>query len=180
MEYHPRLRKFHQKYGRLDEEDFRNIFRTPLLVFELTGVSGAPRDFQSYAEAEVPGTSTVLDEDPGSRYQGLHVAQLVKTERNADSRITIGRAATNDIVVPHPSVSKIHACFEPGPKGGWLIRDLSSSYGTVLRNEKLPPEEPVPLRSKDPIELAGSVHATFYSPRDFFAYMSIMAPHLRR
>jgi hypothetical protein len=182
MEFHPRLRKFHQKYGRLDMEAFLGIFTLPILVFELRGVAGAPQDFLSYAETQQTDTGTVLDEDPEARYQAVHVAPLVKSDRNdVEGRILLGRASGNDIVIPHPSISKSHALFEKvGDSDECVITDLGSAFGTVVHKKKLIPKKPSMLRTKDPIEFAGSVSAHFFSPTHFYEYMTIMARHMKR
>ena len=48
-----------------------------------------------------------------------------------DRRLTIGRAAANDIVLEDPSVSREHAVIAPGP-GGPQLSDAGSSYGTFV------------------------------------------------
>lgn len=50
--------------------------------------------------------------------------------------ITLGRAATNSIVVEDPLVSRVHAILAPGP-GGMTIRDNASSNGTFINGVRL-------------------------------------------
>src|SRR5438067_2079842 len=44
----------------------------------------------------------------------------------ASDRVTIGRATTNDIVIWHSTVSKLHAFFRREDDGGWLLHDAGS------------------------------------------------------
>lgn len=60
------------------------------------------------------------------------------------STILVGRAASNDVMIAHPSVSKLHARLELGDTGG-TISDADSSNGTCLDDERLPPNEQRPV-----------------------------------
>ena len=52
-------------------------------------------------------------------------------------RVSIGKAATNDIVIDtDATVSRLHAMLEPTP-GGWCIRDLGSRNGTYVNGVRL-------------------------------------------
>jgi adenylate cyclase len=49
-------------------------------------------------------------------------------------RVTIGRMADNDVVLPDHTVSRNHAEFLRGPKG-WTLKDLGSRNGTQVDGE---------------------------------------------
>jgi len=51
---------------------------------------------------------------------------------NFPDKCTIGRAADCDIVLDHPSVSRLHACVEATPEGYLSVRDSDSANGTWL------------------------------------------------
>lgn len=83
-------------------------------------------------------------------------------ELTAD-RSTMGRAATNDVVVVlDPSVSRLHAVVERYPTG-FCLRDLGSANGTFLNGERVMTE--VRLRTGDEIRL-GNSRLTFYAVGD--------------
>lgn len=65
------------------------------------------------------------------------IARVVKTDRNPYQVIHLGRAANCDIVLPHHSVSKLHASLSLVP-GGAEVTDVGSRNGTFLRGERLP------------------------------------------
>ncbi len=66
-------------------------------------------------------------------------------------RITIGRADSNEVVVPtDPELSRLHAVLEP-VGSGWCLRDLASSNGTFVNGERIWTERP--LRHGDEIRV---------------------------
>lgn len=55
----------------------------------------------------------------------------------ASDRITVGKAAENDVPVPtDTSMSGLHAVFERY-EAGWCVRDLGSRNGTSLNGERI-------------------------------------------
>ena len=67
-----------------------------------------------------------------------------------DRRLTIGRAAANDIVLEDPSVSREHALITPAP-GGPELSDAGSSYGTFVDGHQV--GAPVTLAAPMQLEL---------------------------
>jgi two-component system, NtrC family, response regulator AtoC len=57
----------------------------------------------------------------------------VAHELPEEGRVTLGRGAEADVVVDHPSVSRVHAAVHVGPTGRCLVEDLGSRNGTRLR-----------------------------------------------
>lgn len=53
--------------------------------------------------------------------------------------VTIGRAPSNDVVVPDPKVSKVHAVVQAAPSGGHAVRDRDSKNATFVDAERVPP-----------------------------------------
>lgn len=72
-------------------------------------------------------------------------------EAPAQDRIFLGRSETNDICVPHKTVSKLHAYFqrETTPVLKWSVVDTGSSNGTRHNGLKLPPRAKVQLVDGD-------------------------------
>ncbi|MGH8999996.1 MAG: FHA domain-containing protein, partial [Acidimicrobiia bacterium] len=78
-------------------------------------------------------------------------------------RSTMGRSATNDVVVEYdPSVSRLHAVLERYPTG-FCVRDLGSANGTFVNGERIIGEHR--LRSGDEIRL-GNSRLVFYLTGD--------------
>ena len=74
-------------------------------------------------------------------------------------RTSVGRAASNDVVLPDPTVSLLHGVVERYPTG-FCIKDLGSSNGTFVNGERVLGERR--LRSGDEIRL-GETRVVFRS-----------------
>ncbi|MEF3274791.1 MAG: winged helix-turn-helix domain-containing protein [Chloroflexus sp.] len=76
--------------------------------------------------------------------QSAPAPQLIVKRSNGDYReivwdrpiITVGRDGANDIIIDHPLASRRHARFEQTDEG-FFIRDLGSTNGTFLNQERL-------------------------------------------
>src|SRR5690349_9827346 len=75
----------------------------------------------------------------------------------AGDRVTLGRAATNRIVLKDELCSREHAEVYPAD-GHWLVRDLTSLNGTRVNGERLSGE--MALTPGDEIHL-GKTHFLF-------------------
>ncbi|MBN1217646.1 MAG: FHA domain-containing protein [Anaerolineae bacterium] len=64
---------------------------------------------------------------------GSQTGQTFQLRRGSQ---TIGRASTNQIVIPDPTVSKQHAQITVQPEGVW-IQDLGSSNGTFVNGQQI-------------------------------------------
>lgn len=88
---------------------------------------------------------------PGTRLSSLlKSTYLVKPLRKRKDRpfsntILIGRAATNDLVLEHQSVSKLHARIRLEEAGRTLVSDAGSSNGTLVDGKLLEPDAEHPL-----------------------------------
>lgn len=72
------------------------------------------------------------------------------------STVRIGRAASNDIAIPHSSISRSHAAVE-GKRDSWVITDLHSANGVLLNGVRIDRAE---LKSGDVIGL-GDIRLRF-------------------
>ena len=59
--------------------------------------------------------------------------------------IRLGRLPENELVLPHPLVSRAHAEIRPGEGGQVVLTDLGSTHGTELAGERLLPNQPYVL-----------------------------------
>lgn len=65
--------------------------------------------------------------------------------------ITLGRAATNSILLEDNSVSRSHSVLESAEEGGFTLRDIGSRNGTFLNGKKI--QGQVPLKHMDTIKI---------------------------
>lgn len=92
---------------------------------------------------------------------------------SAATRVFVGRAANNDLVIPHPTVSKLHAYFTKDQDKWWLV-DVGSSNGTKMNGMRAPARARVSLHDGDTL-LFGRCAFTFVSARRLFELMQRMA-----
>src|SRR5262245_41608130 len=64
--------------------------------------------------------------------------------------LTLGRAASNNIVLEDNSVSRSHAVFQASPSG-FTVRDIGSRNGTFINGKKIQGE--VPLKHLDAVKV---------------------------
>jgi len=80
------------------------------------------------------------------------------------SRITIGRAETNHVVVVDDSVSREHAVIEKGDDGAFVVFDNQSRNGILVNGKKV---EASVIEGNDQVSI-GTVLFRFSIPRDQF------------
>ena len=66
----------------------------------------------------------------------------------------IGRAASADVVVTEPSVSRVHASLMRDDEGGWNLSDIRSKGGTRINGRPVDTDEPV--EDGDVLSFAGN------------------------
>jgi NADPH-dependent 2,4-dienoyl-CoA reductase/sulfur reductase-like enzyme/pSer/pThr/pTyr-binding forkhead associated (FHA) protein/Fe-S-cluster-containing dehydrogenase component/CRP-like cAMP-binding protein len=74
--------------------------------------------------------------------------------RLGEALVTVGRSATNHLVLAQRDVSSRHAVLERRADGGYALEDLGSRFGTRVNHRPLPPGERRALADGDRIELA--------------------------
>lgn len=106
---------------------------------------------------------------------------LKKSERNPfGALITLGRAKNNDIIVDHPTVSKVHVIFTQTGKGEWSVSDERSSNGTFLNGVKLEPSVKRAVSDGDSLRLGPDVIARFFEQGSLWHFGRMMAMRLQR
>jgi hypothetical protein len=76
------------------------------------------------------------------------------------------------VILPHSSISKLHAFLKRDEAAGeFVLWDSGSSYGTVVDGKKLEPGVAVPLENGTEILFAQTIPATFYSAEGFYTFL---------
>lgn len=91
-----------------------------------------------------------------------------------DPNIFLGRAISNDIIVPVASVSSGHLLLTPpaGQHGEWRMTDRGSSNGTWLDERQVAEDAPEEIRSGDCIRLGGNLIAYFFHPTELWKVLT--------
>ncbi len=103
----------------------------------------------------------------------FQVFPVRKTSRSRYSGfIAVGRADTNDIVLPDPSVSRFHA-FITQDRSKYFVAAAGTKNGTFLNDKPLSLEE-----SSDPVEVSsgsrlrfGSIEVTFLKAPELYSML---------
>jgi hypothetical protein len=91
-------------------------------------------------------------------------------EGSAD-RLVVGRSTANDVVLRHPSVSKVHATLEWDEAGIHYVSDEGSTNNTQLDGRVLAPTEPATFGPGDVIRF-GDVETFVCMPETFWDALS--------
>lgn len=78
--------------------------------------------------------------------------------------VRVGRAPSNDVSIPHPDVSKLHATLHTAADGRVMLVDESSLNGTWVNGRKVEHGKPVALHDGDHVGLGGGPVLQFFSP----------------
>jgi hypothetical protein len=169
--------------GKLGREQFLVSYPHPMLLHRFDAQSelkaaqvesllrGAGRFRTELTEADHEGSVLV-----GNRTDlELVVHPLRKRPGNAyPDTVTLGRADTNDIVVPYDDLSKLHAYFTRSTEGALQVADAGSTNGSWLAGERLRPNESRRLAARD--QLGFGEHAfELFLPQPFAKWLSSLA-----
>ncbi len=104
--------------------------------------------------------------DPLTSFRESEVYGLRKASRGAfAATVLVGRASSNDVTIPDPSLSKLHARVHLATDGTMKISDSGSKNGTVL-NGDIVDDTPIPLSHGDMLRL-GDRSFKVYATRHF-------------
>ncbi|HZK20067.1 MAG TPA: FHA domain-containing protein [Treponemataceae bacterium] len=85
---------------------------------------------------------------------GEPVSYLMINNKKVDlvAKITIGRAADNDVIIDNKLASRHHALIQR-IKNAFYLKDLGSTNGTVLNGKKIPVSKYVKLQKGDTVSI---------------------------
>jgi hypothetical protein len=144
--------------------------KAPVLLAALPSTTAAPRPFATTEAAartrEVRTAPLPFNPDTTA------VMVVEKSDRNKDPRILCGRALTNDVVINHDSISKLHACFVASANGLALV-DLGSRNGTFVNDTPLRPNEETLLVEQVNVRF-GECAMTYFDAEAFVVLLAEM------
>jgi hypothetical protein len=104
--------------------------------------------------------------DPLTSFRESEVYGLKKATRGAfAATVLVGRSSSNDVTIPHPSLSKLHARVHLAVDGTMTISDSGSKNGTLLNGQPID-SNPRPLAHGDLLQL-GKRNFKVYATRHF-------------
>jgi pSer/pThr/pTyr-binding forkhead associated (FHA) protein len=87
------------------------------------------------------------------------------------TRLSMGRAEDNDLVVDDPAVSERH-CFIKQREDHLVVGDLGSTNGTLINAERIKPPMLLPLKDQDILTL-GRVSFQLFLPKTLYLYLQL-------
>jgi len=95
-------------------------------------------------------------QDPDKRvlvwFSFMSPAETIARKDLNKTQITIGRSGTNDIVLAHPSVSRVHATITR-QNGQYILADQRSTNGVLVNGQLM--RQPTILQNQDVIQISG-------------------------
>jgi hypothetical protein len=129
----------------LGAEAFARLYPCAFLVLQ----HGPPRG-DDWIDLNTSEASMPRPKDLDRRLTDIRTIPLIKSDRNAfGSKVTVGRARNNDVIIRAPKISKLHSTFLLEGKSGYRLQDMGSLNGTVVNGNRLKKKERADLRSGD-------------------------------
>jgi hypothetical protein len=118
----------------LTPEGFEEKFGTGFLMVTAANLNGS---------RSVTGTELLLDDEGDVAGQTASLAVVVYPLRpraeTPGHLVMLGRDPSHDVVVPDPSVSRIHAFAKRESNGTFVVQDMGSSNGTTVNGQSVAP-----------------------------------------
>ncbi|MCK5688311.1 FHA domain-containing protein [Myxococcota bacterium] len=104
------------------------------------------------------------------------VLPIIKTANSPwKDRFYLGRARNNDMTLPDPSISKLHAYFSVDKKGRFTLTDMNSANGSLISGKKIPSDKAQRLKPLDALQF-GNVKCVYHSAETFFEFLKLKNP----
>jgi hypothetical protein len=138
--------------------------------FLLTAPSQSPGARRFITEPAEPRPTQVTT-PTRMRFDVQRLGKSSASQPSSSTRISVGRAGNCDIVLRHPSVSKLHANFRlDGDYVG--ILDNGSRNGTAVNDEPLIPEKRTQVHSRDRIRL-GALETVLLDAEGLYQFLHV-------
>ena len=151
---------------RVDEKTFAK--RVPGLFLILSTASGEVlQNIRSTVRVERTGST------PAPEPRSFVVVEVARRPSSPfEDLVSIGRTDANDLVLPHPTVSKLHATFTQDEAGTWHLVDQGSTNGTWVDGVRLAAQKPHALRGDDMVAF-GEFHAALKNGRALWRFLEL-------
>jgi pSer/pThr/pTyr-binding forkhead associated (FHA) protein len=160
---------------RTTREDFCAQFAYPFLSpRQDTDESGAWSSLDW--ETDVRPYSTPKEREAPQPPRELRYLPLVTRPGSAyPGRVWVGRAPNCEVLLKHPSVSKLHAFFIANPDvRKWGLADARSANGTIVNGQRVEPLTEVPIAPGDLITF-GDIETIFLDPGSIYERLEARA-----
>ena len=102
----------------------------------------------------------------------LHrVYEVKKNKRLYSSKISLGRAGNNDIVLDSSAISKFHAYFLRAGDSKYFLVDANSTNKTWVNQTQMEPSKQVEIFDRDMVTLGKNATFQFFLPSTFYSYL---------
>ncbi len=125
---------------------------------------GAPPDGEGQWSYVTVVLEPQSDDSPWEALRDAEVYGLKKRQAGFAETIMIGRSSSNDVVVNHPSLSKLHARVRTSAEG-LVLSDADSKNGTWVNGERLRARDTHLLKHGDEVTLGARVFQIFRTQR---------------
>lgn len=134
-----------QKIQKDGTERFRQHFNCAFLILQHNPPKNEDWIDLDTSESSLPKMADIMKPS-----KHIKVVPLLKSDRNAySSRITVGRARNNDVIIRSQKISKLHASFLPDSTLNYELQDMSSLNGSILNGKRIKAKKRVKLQSGD-------------------------------
>jgi len=180
------LEKYQELARRLTPDEFSSQCEGYYLFVDTSSNTpvGELDYYTGIIRTEPPGANGAPPTNPRREAMkpGLFLIKLTKKPDSPWSRwYSVGRANNADVVLRHPSVSKLHArIHRPDPMDpsndltdSLSITDMGSTKGTTLNRERLIPSTRYPLQIGDKVTF-GDVQTIFFDAQMLYSHLAAM------
>lgn len=162
-----------------DVEAFVRAYPHPALTLRI------PSETEPQALGKTVRLNDTVDDEGlagllGDPMDRSHVAFLEKSSRNPFGNIiSVGRAATNDLVIPHGSISKVHAVFT-NVGTLWKITERKAKNGLYVNRVLLDEGASATVEDGALVGLGTVVEGTFHLPRGLWQFLQLSRTRFRK